>query len=322
MNKNILITGAAGFIGSFLCEELVANGYSIIGIDNFFRGNIKNIGHLSNNKNFLLEKLDLSLSENINRVKELITDNNIHTVFHLAAINGTQYFYDRPLFVLDQNVKITQNLLAAIENTPVNYIIYTSSSEIYSDANVIPTNEQQPILLNAAADRDSYAASKALGDFYVRLFSQQHHLSCLILRVFNLYGERMVGTRYGQVIPEFIHRLLFEDTFTIIGDGTNTRSFCYIDDAVGAMKELMERKTKGIVNIGNNHETTILDLAKLIHQISNRSFNPTFLPKRTDDHQRRCPDITYLKSLLPEFKLTSLKTGLEKIMAYYSKSTD
>ncbi|WP_232002738.1 NAD-dependent epimerase/dehydratase family protein [Legionella sainthelensi] len=105
----------------------------------------------------------------------------------------------------------------------------------------MPTHEKHPIHLTMD-DRDSYAASKAIGDFYIRLFSKQNNLSYLILRVFNLYGERMIGTKYGQVIPEFIHRILYEDKFTIIGNGSNTRSFCYIKDATWAIRELVEKK--------------------------------------------------------------------------------
>lgn len=243
---------------------------------------------------------------------------DIDTVFHLAAVNGTEYFYERPLFVLDQNIKITQNVLAALR-PPVEYLIYTSSSEVYGNALEFPTKEQHSILLNARADRDSYAASKAIGDFYVRLFAKQNNMRSLILRIFNLYGERMDGTRYGQVIPEFVNRLLYETDFYIIGNGTQTRSFCYIQDAVFAMRILMERQATGIVNLGFDDEISIGLLAKTLHELEHRQFNPTFMPERPDDHKRRHPDISNLKALVPELKFTPLKKGLQRVIDFYKK---
>jgi UDP-glucuronate decarboxylase len=317
MNKNILITGAAGFIGSFLCEELISHDYFLVGLDNFFRGKRENIWPLETQGNLVLEELDLSLPESIQRITHLISEHNITIVFHLAAINGTEYFYERPLFVLDQNIKMTQNLLYALKNTSVDYLIYTSSSEVYGDALEIPTDEKQPVALNIFADRDSYAASKLLGEFYVRLYAKQYDIKSLILRVFNMYGERMVGTHYGQVIPEFINRMLFENEFRIIGDGSYTRSFCYIKDAASAMRKLIEKQITGLVNVGNDQEITILELAEKIHILERENFNPTFSPERLNDHKRRCPDIRYLKTLLPDMKFTPLDQGLKKVIDFY-----
>lgn len=317
MKQKILVTGAAGFIGSFLCQELLAKNNFVLGVDNFFRGKKANLQEFILNKNFVFKKIDLSSPRNISRLKQLIIKHKITTVYHLAAVNGTQYFYDKSFFVLDQNTKITQNLLAALQNTKVNYLLYTSSSEVYSDPLTIPTNEEHPILLNAASDRDSYAASKAIGEFYIRLFAEKNKISYLILRVFNMYGERMVNTRYGQVIPEFIQRMLHEDKFTIIGDGGHSRSFCYIKDAIWAMRELLEKKVTGILNIGNDSEISILKLAKKIHALEHRSFQPIFLPERPYDHKRRKPDISKLKLLIPELKFTDLDIGLKKVIRFY-----
>jgi nucleoside-diphosphate-sugar epimerase len=318
MNKPVvLVTGAAGFIGSFLCEMLLSKGYSVVGIDNLFRGSLDNFKELPNKSQFEFIRMDMSDPITILLMHDLIVSRNITMVFHLAAINGTQYFYDRSLFVLDQNCKITQNLTAAIENTKVNYIIYSSSSEVYGDPLSIPTKETDPILLNAHSDRDSYAASKALGDFYIRLFSQKNNINSLILRIFNMYGERMINTRYGQVIPEFIKRMLENEEFTLIGNGTQTRSFCYIKDATHLIGELVEKQVTGIINLGNNEEISILDLAKKIHALDHKAFNPVFLPERPHDHRRRCPDIAQLQSILSPITFTSLDQGLLKVINYY-----
>jgi Nucleoside-diphosphate-sugar epimerases len=132
-----------------------------------------------------------------------------------------------------------------------------------------------------------------------------------------MYGEHMVGTRYGQVIPEFIKRMLFEDQFTILGDGSHTRSFCYIRDGVKLIRKLLVNKNTGIINLGNDHETNILDLAKKIHALDNRTFNPIFLADRPNDHVRRKPDLTYLKSLVPDLKFTNIDVGLKKTINFY-----
>jgi nucleoside-diphosphate-sugar epimerase len=323
MSTSILVTGGAGFIGSFLCEQLLTQGYSVIAIDNLFRGKIENIAHLKNNPAFSFIELDLSLTTHIQKVQKILVEQHVKVIFHLAAINGTQHFYDHAYFVLDQNSKLTQNVLAATENTEVNKIIYTSSSEVYGEPMILPTPETHPILLNAFADRDSYASSKALGDFYVRLHCQHKNIDYLILRIFNMYGERMVNTRYGQVIPEFIKRTLSSDQeFTIIGDGQHTRSFCYIKDATIAMVQLMQQHVTGFLNLGNDQEISILELAQTIHQILKRPFKPKFLPERPHDHKRRCPDLTRLKTILPELKFTSLHDGLTKVIKYYQDIKD
>ena len=318
MNKKILVTGAAGFIGSFLCEELVSHNYFVIGIDNFFRGKKENLCALENNPLFLLFEMDLCEVGNIGKINKLLNDYKIDTVMHFAAINGTQYFYDRPLFVMDQNIRMTQNLLLAIENTGVKSIIYASSSEVYGDPEKFPTDEQSPILLYESYDRDSYAVSKASSEFYVRLFAKQHNIASLTLRIFNTYGERMVGTCYGQVIPEFINRMLFEEKFTILGDGKHTRSFCYVKDSVCMIRALMEKQIAGLVNLGCDDEMSVLALAKKIHDIAQQSFYPEFLPERPNDHQRRKPDISHLKRLLGPLSFTPLAIGLKRMIDFYS----
>ncbi|MBP6918374.1 MAG: NAD-dependent epimerase/dehydratase family protein [Legionellaceae bacterium] len=313
----ILITGVAGFIGSFLAEHLIEGGYKVIGVDNLFRGKLENIQHLPKT-HFEFLKLDLSQAKHIKRIRDLLLKHHITTVFHLAAINGTQYFYDKPFFVLDQNIKITQNLLESTLETQVKYIIYTSSSEVYGEATQFPTPETHPISVHEDIDRDSYAASKALGEFYVRLFSQLHQIDYLILRVFNIYGERMVGTRYGQVIPEFINKMQSPEKFTIIGDGKQTRSFCYIRDLIYILKTLMQKQTTGLMNIGNDDEISIAELAQNLHQLAGRAFEPTYLSGRPNDHQRRKPDLSHLRRVLPELVFTPLEKGLIRTLAFYT----
>ena len=235
MNR-ILVTGAAGFLGSFLCKELLSKGYEVVGMDNFFRGSRDN---LPEDENFIF--YEINLVEEKERLNKIVKKESLDTVFHYAAINGTKYFYDIPLKVLDDNTKMTQNVLGSIEGTGVKKIIYASSSEVYGHDPKIPTGENEFIVLNASTDRDSYASSKALGEFYTKMFAKKNNIDFLIFRPFNTYGPRMDNTEYGQVVSEFIRKIKNDKEFTIIGGGDQTRSFCYVDDHTKLVVSLAEK---------------------------------------------------------------------------------
>jgi len=163
-----VITGAAGFLGSFLSEKLLDNEYDVVGVDNFFRGKKE---YLPDHKNFKFSKIDLA--RNPDKIKELIEKEQPDIVFHYAAVNGTKYFYDIPYQVINDNILITQNVLNACKHSTVEKIVYSSSSETYGEPLQVPTPETHPILLNVHTDRDSYASSKAICDFYVKLFARE-----------------------------------------------------------------------------------------------------------------------------------------------------
>ena len=179
-----LVTGAAGFLGSFLSEELLSHEYDVIGIDNFFRGKRE---YLPKHENFTFYEMDLVKESEM--FSGLVKNEKPEMLIHYAAINGTKYFYDIPYQVINDNVRMTQNVLEACKNSSVKKIIYASSSETYGEPLEIPTPETHPILLNIHTDRDSYASSKAINDFYVKLFAKEHNLEYLILRIFNTYGQ-------------------------------------------------------------------------------------------------------------------------------------
>ena len=308
----VLVTGAAGFLGSFLSQELLDNKYDVVGIDNFFRGKKE---YLPKHKNFIFYELDL-VKEKDNLIK-IFKKEEPKMIFHYAAINGTKYFYDVPFKVIDDNIRITQNVLSACEKTSVKKIIYASSSEVYGEPLNIPTPESHPILLNVHTVRDSYASSKAICEFYVKLFSIKNNIDYLILRIFNTYGPHMDTSEYGQVIPEFINKMFDNKKFTIIGDGKHTRSFCYVTDHTRLVTKLTEKISNEIINVGNDKETSIIKLAEKIHKIENIDFNPEFLPEREYDHKRRCPDISKLKKLLIDYPKISLDEGLHKTLKAY-----
>jgi len=308
----IVLTGAAGFLGSFLSEELLNHNYNVVGIDNFFRGKKE---YLPKHKNFKFYKIDLV--KEYKKIKEIIQNEKPEIVIHYAAINGTKYFYDMPYQVINDNVVMTQNLLKACVNSSVKKIVYASSSETYGEPEIIPTPEIHPILLNIHTDRDSYASSKAINDFYVKLFAKEHNIDYLILRIFNTYGPHMDTSEYGQVIPEFISKMFSKNQFTIIGNGEHTRSFCYVTDHIRLVRKLVEKISNEVINVGNDKEITINKLAETIHKIENKKFNPKHLKEREYDHKRRQPDITKLKKLIDDYPKITLEKGLKKTIDAY-----
>lgn len=313
--QKVLITGSAGFLGSHLAEGLLDLGYSVVGIDNLFRGRKE---YLPNNKNFTFYRLDLT--HETDQLVKIMEKERPDIVIHYAAINGTKYFYDIPYQVLNFNIKMTLNLLNAIKEVKLSLesIVYASSSEVYGESPLkIPTPEDHPIILDILAERDSYAASKAIGEFYVKLFCKKYGIKFLIYRIFNTYGPRMDTSEYGQVIPEFIRKAFFEDEFTIIGDGTQTRSFCYVSDHVRIALELMQKASNEVINVGSDEEIRIYDLAEKICEIVGKEFKPKFLEPRKNDPKQRRPDISKLKKYTKPPKI-SLDEGLRRTISWYA----
>jgi len=189
-------------------------------------------------------------------------------------------------------------------------IIYASSSEVYGPSPKVPTKETEPIKLFTRATRDSYASSKAMGEFLVKLWAETNNSDYLIIRPFNTYGPRMATNGYGQVIPEFIERIKTKEQFFMYGDGNQTRSFCYVTDHANIVSELITKSKNDIINVGFNEEITIYDLAKTIHNIMSVDFNPTFKEAWSNDTKWRKPDISKILNIYKK-EFTSLLKGLK-----------
>ena len=305
---NILITGAAGFLGSHLCDYFLEQGHSVTGIDNFFRGKKEN---LPNHDQFTFHELDLTDSND--DLSSIVQEGGFEWVLHYAAINGTKYFYDIPTKVFDDNYKITLNVLEACRGVKtVKKFGYASSSEVYGNCPVIPTPESESIILNVFEHRDSYAAAKAFGDFMTKLYCEEMGIEYLTFRIFNAYGPRMDNTEYGQVISEFFRKATNSGPFQLIGDGTQTRSFCYVEDHVKMIDAAMSRMSNEVVNIGNDEIVTIMDLASRVCEIAGKDFSPEFLPPRDYDTKQRQPDLSLIKKFYFD-TTTNLNTGLKKV---------
>jgi nucleoside-diphosphate-sugar epimerase len=318
-----LVTGGAGFIGSHLCEILVENGYEVSIVDNLFRGNYENIKHLINDRNRFY-KVDMSLFEEIDGITGILVKEKPELIFHYAAINGTQYFYDMPGKVMEVNSLACYYFMKAVRAAKrINpswhpKIIYSSSSEVYGEPLTLPTKENDTTYVNVNHVRDSYAASKLMGEFYIKLTAGELKIEWIILRVFNVYGPRMIGTKYGQVIPEFIKRLYEgEYPLKIYGDGSHKRSFIYISDHVKyAFALAVSGFANDIFNIGNTREISIIDLGSIIMQKMNKEPKFIYSTEREGDHKRRCPDISKLKNAIQLNDFVTLEEGIDKTLEY------
>ena len=319
MSPNVLVTGAAGFLGSHLCEALVRQGNHVVGVDNFFRGKRENLRALDGSSAFELHDLDLANRSNQDMLADLIRSRRPAQVFHHAAINGTRYFYEMSLGVLRQNIEMTSNLLDALAQGGFGgKVVYASSSEVYGDPYVIPTPETHFAVLRPGMDRDGYAISKVVAEMQVRLTAAANGWDWVVLRIFNCYGPRMDSSKYGQVIPEFIRKVTASEAFTIIGDGHQTRSFCFVGDMVWQTLECAARATQDVVNVGNDTEVEIAEVARRVHDLAARQFEPAYIPAWPGDHKRRCPSLTKLRALVGDMLLTDLEEGLAETYDYYA----
>lgn len=318
-----IVTGGAGFIGSYLMEELISRRYSVIVWDNLFRGKLENIRNLLNENNKFVN-IDLAFEENVPQMTEMIVKEQPNLIFHYAAINGTQYFYDIPSKVLEVNTMATKNLMNAVRNAKKQVpdykckVIYASSSETYGEPFSIPSKETDVTYVNIDHIRDSYAAAKLIGEFFVKLIAEEMGMNYIILRLFNVYGPRMVGTKYGQVIPEFIQRLYEgEYPLKIYGKGEHKRSFCYVTDNVKmTVDAALIDCPNGVYNIGNTHEISIHELGSIIMKKLGKKPQFQYLPERVGDHKRRCPDINKLCQIIGERKCINLEQGIDLMLSH------
>ena len=323
-NRYALITGGAGFIGSHMSQKLVNNSYKLIIVDNLFRGSLENIKDILKDENNKFYNIDLVTHKSISKLKDIFIKYKPNLIIHYAAINGTQYFYDEPTKVSTVNSISTYNVLEALKIAKkvvkVNpKFCFASTSETYGEPFNIPTNENDVTYARIDQDRDSYSAAKLMSEFYTRLYCKELKIDFIILRIFNVYGPKMIGTKYGQVIPEFISRILQgEYPLKILGKGNHTRSFCYIDDHINLTFNLINSKCSNqIINLGNPEEISILDLASKVMNQMNLKPKFEFIKEREGDHLRRCPNITKLLDYTGGYNFLSLEDGLNRTIKYY-----
>lgn len=320
--RNVLITGGAGFIGSNLAKYFVKNQYNVQILDNLFRGRIENIESILKDQNNSFYNLDLAINDSIEIVQNILDEFRPDFILHYAAINGTQYFYDLPYEVSVTNSLTTYHLLEGLklvlegDSAYRPKFILASTSEAYNEPFNIPTNENDLTYTRITQLRDSYLTAKLMSEFYVKTFAHKYDIPFLIFRIFNVYGPNMIGSKYGQVIPEFIQRIKEgEYPLKVFGNGSHTRCFTYIDDHVDiSYRVIISDTVNEIINIGNDDETSIKELAILILDKMGHTPKILYLKERDGDHKRRVPDISKLKSIVGDYKFRSLNSGISKLI--------
>lgn len=307
----ILVTGGTGFVGSNLILQLIDKSNQITSFDNYSRNSFSNEELLNNNVNLI--EGDITNQEDLKKIPK-----DIDIVYHLAAINGTKYFYEMPEKVLEVNLKGTLNIMNWIQSTNSKRIFFTSSSEVYGFPSIFPTPESSILSIpDPTNPRFSYSSSKITGEAIIINYAKSMGIEYTIGRLHNAYGPKM---GFEHVIPEFIRKAVKNEEFRINGDGTESRSFCYISDIVEEIK-LITKNENGkneIFNIGNPVETTINQLIKELEIIHGSKILPIYTEFENPGTKRRVPDISKIKKLgfLPKI---SLQEGLEITYQWYKK---
>ena len=313
-----LITGGAGFIGSHLAEELLSRGEEVFIVDNLSTGSIDNIKHLKDNKNFTVV-IDSVLNKPV--LEELIS--KADRIFHLAAAVGVKLIMERPVDTIETNVLGTENVLN-LANKYHKKVLVASTSEVYGKHRDHTLSEMNNMVLGPTKKRRwAYACTKALDEFLSFAYHEEKKLPVVVVRFFNTIGPKQTG-QYGMVVPKFIKSALLNNPITVFGDGTQSRSFTYVKDAVRAVLLLMDKpEAEGdVFNIGDGREITILELAKKIKKMTNSSSAITFVPyddaygKGFEDMERRAPDISKIRKFIGYEPSINLDQVLEIIIQH------
>lgn len=307
--KKILVTGGAGFLGSHLCDRLVAEGHHVLCVDNYFTGSKNNISHLLDNKNFEVIRHDVCFPLYV----------EVDEIYNLACPASPFYYQWDPIQTMKTSVLGSYNLLGLAKRTGAK-ILQASTSECYGDPTVHPQPEEywgnvNPVGIRSCYDEGKRAAETLFMDYY-----RVHNVRAKIMRIFNTYGPRM-ATNDGRVVSNFIVQALKGQDITIYGDGMQTRSFCYVDDLLDGMQALMatEDEIIGPINIGNPGEFTMWELAHKVIELTGSKSQILQMPLPQDDPKQRRPDITRAQSLINWNPTINLEQGLIKTIDYFRK---
>lgn len=304
--KKILVTGGAGFLGSHLCDRLIERGDEVICADNFFTGQKRNIAHLLGHPHFELIRHDI--------VEPLTVE--VDQIYNLACPASPIHYQHNPIKTIKTSTIGMVNMLGLAKRVGAR-LLQTSTSEIYGDPEVHPQPESYWGNVNPIGERSCYDEGKRVAETLCMDYHRQNHVDIRIARIFNVYGPRMHPDD-GRVVSNFIMQSLEEKPLTIYGDGSHTRSFCYVDDMIEALVRFMDQdQAIGPINLGNPNETSMLELAEKIIQLTKTASNITHQDLPADDPQKRQPDITKAKQILYWQPTTPLEEGLTKTIGYF-----
>ncbi len=305
--KRILVTGGAGFLGSHLCERLLREGNEVICVDNFYTGRKQNIAHLMVNPYFEVIRHDITFPLYV----------EVDEIYNLACPASPLHYQFDPVQTTKTSVHGAINMLGLAKRLKIK-ILQASTSEVYGDPTVHPQTENYWGNVNPIGPRSCYDEGKRCAETLFFDYHRQHRLRIKVARIFNTFGPRMYPDD-GRVVSNFIMQALRNEPITIYGDGSQTRCFCYVDDMIEGLIRLMNSPDSftGPVNLGNPVEITILELAKMIIELTGSNSRIEFLPLPENDPRRRRPNITLAKEKLSWEPKTDLKTGLIKTIEYF-----
>jgi len=304
----ILVTGGAGFLGSHLCERLLKEGHEVVCLDNFFTGRRKNLPPYLENPDFELVRHDV--------VEPILLE--VDRIYHLACPASPVHYQFNPVKTIKTNVLGTHNMLGLAKRTRARFLL-ASTSEVYGDPKVHPQTEDYWGNVNPIGIRSCYDEGKRVAETFTMDYHRQNRVDVRIVRIFNTYGPRMLADD-GRVVSNFIVQALKGDDITVYGDGSQTRSFCYVDDLVDGLVRMMENEGFiGPVNLGNPREFTILELAKtIIAKIGSRS-KIVLKPLPSDDPTQRQPDIALAKQKLGWQPKVDVDEGFNMTIDYFRR---
>ncbi len=318
MNKTILITGGAGFIGSHMCDALLSQGHRVLVIDDLSTGRIENIAHHLDNPDFHFARTTI-LNELV--LDRLASESDI--ILHLAAAVGVQLIVEKPVHTIETNITGTEVVLKAALRYRCKVLI-ASTSEVYGKGSKIPFSEEDDVLLGSTSKhRWAYAASKMVDEFLGLAYRSEYGLSVILVRLFNTVGPRQTG-RYGMVIPRFVRQALNNEQITVYGDGEQSRCFCNVSDVVIALLGLIEHPSAAgyVYNVGSTEEVSINELAQRVIALSKShstvkriSYDDAYAPG-FEDMQRRMPDISRVHELIGWQPTQSLDQTIEQVIAF------
>lgn len=303
--KKILIAGGAGFIGSHLCDALLASGNELIIVDNFLTGSKENIAHLLQDSKVILLEHDIT--------RLLSIEGNLDEIYNLACPASPKAYQNDPIHTLTTNFLGTKNLLELAKEKNAKFLL-ASTSEIYGDPLEHPQKETYKGNVNTVGPRSCYDEGKRIAETLTYEYSKLFNVDARIVRIFNTYGPKM-DLDDGRVVSNFVRQALSNEPLTVYGDGKQTRSLCYVSDMVQGIKKMMENKGfLGPVNLGNPREMTILEIADQVKKLTSSSQEIVFKDLPADDPTQRCPDISLAKEKLSWEPVVNLEEGLQKMI--------
>ena len=306
--KRILVTGGAGFLGSHLCDRLVARGDDVLCVDNFYTGSKQNVAHLFGKSNFELMRHDVTFPLYV----------EVDEIYNLACPASPVHYQHDPVQTTKTSVHGAINMLGLAKRCKAK-ILQASTSEVYGDPEIHPQPEEYWGRVNPIGIRSCYDEGKRCAETLFFDYWRQHSLRIKVVRIFNTYGPRMHPDD-GRVVSNFIMQALRGEDITLYGDGQQTRSFCYVDDLIDAMMRMMDTPDDftGPVNIGNPGEFSMKELAEQVLALTGSKSKIIHLPMPSDDPKQRKPDLTLAKKMLDWHPTIPLKDGLEKTIAYFA----